>query len=261
MAAWQQQSRTECNSLVNLCQFYDVFKIFKSSVLIRILKVSEVRKSTSNTEHTNRLVILVVMDIADTIWHILTPDIIWHSHYLFIAFHRYSPRYLWCRVRVADTWFLRSLRFFLPGFSSCTSDQQSTCCSHRGEVLSREPQGPPHRDPQDTSRSFWAYAHQLELRLDPAPPIPLSRPARCSTLRKSKKDIKNQNLGQVHVGFENTSRISENEPTVDGDLDGSKFGRLLILGRHMRIRLQSVHRARLPFHHFLAQHGPALLVS
>lgn len=62
------------------------------------------------------------------------------------------------------------------------------------------------------------------------------------------------------MGFENTSRISENEPTVDCDLDGSKFGRLLILGRHMCIRLQSLHRARLPFHHFLAQHGPALLV-
>ena len=223
--------------------------------------MSEVRKSTSNTEHTNRLVILVVMDLADTYWRLTSSDTVttYSSH--FIAIQCYSPLYLWFRVRVADTWFLCSLRFFLPGFSSCTSDQQSTCCSHRGEVLSREPQGPPHRDPQDTSRSFWAYAHQLELRLDPAPPIPLSRPARCSTLRKSKKDIKNQNLGQVHVGFENTSRISENEPTVDGDLDGSKFGRLLILGRHMRIRLQSVHRARLPFHHFLAQHGPALLVS
>lgn len=28
MAAWQQQSRTECNSLVNLCESYNVFKIF-----------------------------------------------------------------------------------------------------------------------------------------------------------------------------------------------------------------------------------------
>ena len=35
--------------------------------------MSEVRKSTSNTEHTNRLVILVV-DIADTYWRLTSSD-------------------------------------------------------------------------------------------------------------------------------------------------------------------------------------------
>ena len=164
------------------CESYDVFKSLRS---LSLNKDSQgVWSKEVNIEHRTH------QSIGDLSrgysWHILTSDIIWRSHYLFIAIHHFifGSGSGWLTPGFCALCAFSSLAFPPAPQTSNAHVAAIEACSHRGEVLSREPQGPRHGDPQDTSRSFWAYAHQLELRLDPAPPIPLSRPASCSTLRK-----------------------------------------------------------------------------